>query len=245
MAMNKMTFDIIPGILSVNSYDKTLYTFSGFAEYKVTAIEKAFDHRVVLAKTIGKIKSLYKESYVMPKFLFTRVPAKDNDLIDEDYIELDFKIKASKYYINKAKESKFLIFRFVDRKSKFEYFAVASGHLTDVPYRTISLKSSRLQYKMFEGFETICDLFEASAPDSVITMEIMFSNIPTKHKNGPCKEHVPIIKNGLREVKRLPNVLKPGVIYKRQGKKDVEPRYFIKDGDKIKEISSPEDKSAI
>lgn len=237
--INKMTFKLVPDLILVKSYTKNLMLRSGISTFVV----KSQSGKPVINEPIGYSESKNHESYKLNTMTFKRVPGESDDG-ENDYIEFVFSFSVSSYYIQKAKNTKFLNLKFTDTHSKYEYFVTLNNFRISEDRRMIFAILTTENYD-FEQLLPVCLMFEDNSPSTPIDLEVAFSNKPNNQKNGPMKEQVPTTKSGVREVKRLPHFLSPGVIYKRQTKNDTHPRYFIKDGSGYKEITIPDDKSAI
>ena len=238
--INKMTFKLVPDLILVKSYTKNLMLRSGVSTFVV----KSQSGKPVLNEPIGYSESKNHESYKLRTMNFKRVPGESDDG-ENDYIEFVFSFSVSSYYIQKAKNTKFLNLKFTDTHSKYEYYVSLNNFRISEDRRLIFALLNSETYGGFKQLLPVCLMFEDNSPSTPIDLEVVFSNKPNNQKNGPMKEHVPTTKSGVREVKRLPHFLSPGVIYKRQTKSDIHPRYFIKDGDGYKEIKVPDDLSAI
>lgn len=238
--INKMTFKLVPDLILVKSYTKNLMLRSGISTFVV----KSQSGKPVINEPIGYSESKNHESYKLRTMNFKRVPGESEDG-ENDYIEFMFSFAVSSYYIQKAKNNKFLNLKFTDTHSKYEYYVSLNNFRISEDRRLIFALLNSETYGGFKQLLPVCLMFEDNSPSTPIDLEVVFSNKPNNQKNGPMKEQVPTTKSGVREVKRLPHFLSPGVIYKRQTKNDIHPRYFIKDGDGYKEIKIPDDLSAI
>lgn len=237
--INKMTFKLVPDLILVKSYTKNLMLRSGISTFVV----KSQSGKQVVNEPIGYSESKNHESYKLITMTFKRVPGESDDG-ENEYIEFLFSFSVSSYYIQKAKNNKFLNLKFTDTHSKYEYHVTLSNFKINEAKRIIYVIMTTENYD-FKQLLPVCLLFEDNSPSTPIDLEVVFSNKPNNQKNGPMKEQVPTTKSEVREVKRLPHFLSPGVIYKRVTKNNPTPRYFIKDGSGYKEITIPDDKSAI